>query len=238
MENKMNDEMEIDLFEQFKNLMGHWKMILISFSAATLIAVIITAFFIPKQYESRISMYVNNNNSTTSGYINSSDITASRNLVSTYMELIQSDCVLEKVISRVDFERFGMEEPLTLQQLRKMLTCSQLKSTEIFEVRVRSKNPSLSTELLKKVSEVAPAEISRVFKSGSVEIVDRAKVPDKHVSPSVVKNAILGGLLGIIASCGFVVVSNLMDQKVKSAKDFENKHSVPLLGVIPDRLEV
>lgn len=238
MENKMNDEMEIDLFEQFKNLLEHWKLILISFSAAILLSVIVTAFFIPKQYEARISMYVNNNNSTTTGYINSSDITASRNLVSTYMELIQSDCVLEKVIARVDFKKLDMEEDLTLQKLRKMLTCNQLKNTEIFEVKVRSKSPVLSAEVLKRVSEIAPSEISRVFKSGSVEIVDRAKVPDKHISSSVVKNAVLGGLLGIIISCGFVIVSSILDQKVKSPKDFENKHNVPLLGVIPDRLEV
>ena len=236
MENNKNDEVEIDLMELLQSLLKHWKFILVVFLAIVAISAGCTMFFIPKQYESRISMYVNNS-SKDNGYINSADLTASRNLVSTYMELITSDCVMDKVFAKVNFENYDAKVPANVTKLRKLISCQQLKDTEIFEVRVKTTDAELSAEIAKTIGEVAPKEISRVFKSGSVEIIDKAKVPTKHVSPSIQKNTILGGLLGIIISCGIVVLASILNQKVTGSKDLENKYNLPVLGVIPDRLE-
>lgn len=231
MNNEVNDELEIDIFELFKELLSHWKFILIIFALMIALSVSVTAYLIPKKYEARISMYVNNGAKDSVGYINSGDINASRSLVSTYMELIKSDCVLEKVLDKIG------AEGLSLNSLNKMIVCQQIKNTEIFEIRVKSIDPELSAEIAKQIGIIAPKEISRVFKAGSVEIVDNAKVPTHHISPSIKKNAVLGGLLGIIISCGIVILSSLLNQKVKNPKDYEAKYNIPLLGVIPDRAE-
>ena len=235
MENNSNDEVVIDLSVLFKNLLEHWKFIASVFAIMTALAIIITAVFIPKQYESSISMYVNNGSKSNENYINSSDIAASRNLVSTYMELIKSKSLLNEVLKRIDYKSLEIEkDSLSVNTLKKMIVCQQIKDTEIFEVRVKSTSPELSTEIAKRISQIAPSEIRRVFKAGYVEIIDKAELPKNHVSPSIKKNAVLGGLLGIVLSCGIIVVFTLLNQKVISPKDYESKYDIPLLGIIPD----
>ena len=237
MGNNANNEIDIDILELIIEILHHWKFIAVIFTLMAALFVAITVEFIPKQYEARFSMYVNNGGISNDSYIDSSDINASRSLVSTYMELIKSDCILDEVINRLSGIDYHIDpELITLKNLRKIIKCHQLSDTEIFEVKVRTPSPYLSADIAKIIAEITPNEIARVFKSGSVEIIDNVKLPQKHVSPSAVKNGILGGLVGIIISCVIVVWVSIFDRKVKNSNDYENKYNVPLLGVIPDRM--
>ncbi len=234
MENGVEQEVEIDLGELFKKLLKQWKFIVLTCFVTTLAAILITIFFIPKQYESRISMYVNNNQKSSEA-INMNDINVSKSLVNTYMALLKSDCIMDMIVNEIN--KGSSEEQYGLQAVKGMITCNQVNGTEIFEVIVKTGDPELSAHIAEYIGEIAPVEISRVFKSGSVEIVDRAKVPEYKCAPSVTANTIIGGFIGLIISCGTVVLASMMNQKVNEPKDFENKYDIPLLGIIPDRLK-
>ena len=49
------------------------------------------------------------------------------------------------------------------------------------------------------------------------------------------KNIALGILLGVMVSCGIVVILTLMDDTIKSEEDVEHYLGIPTLAVVPDR---
>ena len=60
-----------------------------------------------------------------------------------------------------------------------------------------------------------------------------ALVPTKPVSPNLMKNIVLGALLGFVAACGFLTVMFLLDDKIKNSEDITRLTGLPVLAEIP-----
>ena len=48
------------------------------------------------------------------------------------------------------------------------------------------------------------------------------------------RNAILGGVFGLLLSCGLILVRYLMDNTIKDEKDLKTRFNVNVLGVVMD----
>ena len=91
----MGETVEIDLKELFKGL---WKRAWIIALSAVVFAAsfcIYTVNFVTPKYQSSVTIYVNNNSGQNNSYITSSDLAVALRLVSPYVNIIQSDTVLE-----------------------------------------------------------------------------------------------------------------------------------------------
>ena len=143
-------------------------------------------------YQSSVSVYVNNaRNNQTVDYVTSSNLDASQKLVNTYINIAQSDRVLELVSERLD----GV---YSVKELREMLTASQVNDTEIFKLYITSPDPEEAARVANVMAEVAPREISDLVEGSSARIIDYAKVPESRYTPSYSKNTVIGGLIGCV----------------------------------------
>ena len=84
---------------------------------------------------------------------------------------------------------------------------------------------------------IAPELIIQTVKAGSVEVITPPRARDGKVSPSTSKNAILGGLLGLLISTALVVLISLFDRTIKTDEDIARVLNLPVLGVIPEAEE-
>lgn len=223
----MEETNEITLQEIFGILWSKvlW-IILISILGGS-IAFGISHYVIKPMYTSRISMYVNSNTDKSTTVASLNDINASQKLVSTYIEILKSDKVLGHVIEEANL-------PYTQSQLRQMITANGMSGTEIFEVKVTTKNPQEAARIANTIAEVAPVEIIRVVKAGSVELIDEAIPATKPTSPNVALNTIIGLLLGGVVSVLGVLVLHMLDGRVKSEEDLKKHCDYPVLGTIPN----
>ena len=136
----MGESVEIDLRELFKVLLKRaWIVILCAVIVGTSVLVY-TVNFVTPQYKANVTIYVNNNSGKDSSYISSSDLAVALRLVSTYVNIIQSNTVLEKVIAEA-----GMQ--LTTEQVRSMISAEVVGETEMFRVTVTTANPQMSADL-------------------------------------------------------------------------------------------
>lgn len=222
----MKNSIEIDVGEVFKVLLKRaWIIVL----CALLIGggtLLYTAKFVTKMYSAEVTMYVNNNSGNTDT-VSSSNLAVALQLVNTYVNIIQSDTVLEKVI-----EHTGLS--LTPGQVRKMLTAESINDTEMFAVRITSPDPQMSADIANAIAQIAPAEISNIIEGSSAKVIDYAKVPTSRVSPSYTANTILGTLIGGILAALFFVVCYLVDGRIRSEEELAKICSIPVLGAIPD----
>lgn len=205
------------------------KVIVITF--ATLlggaIAWSISYYVIQPTYTSRISMYVNSNTEKNNTVANLNDINASQKLVSTYIQILRSDRVLGSVLEVTDLD-------YTEAELRNNITANAMNNTEIFEVKVTSEDPKEAALIANTIAEVAPAEILRVVKAGSVELIDEAVPATKPTSPQKLLNTMIGGMLGgLLAIVGVLIVA-MLDGRIKSEDDLKKNFTYPVIGIIPD----
>ena len=184
--------MEIDLMKLLMVYLRKWWLILICGLAGACIALVFTINFITPMYRASVSVYVNNTrNNQSVDYVTSGNLDASQRLVNTYINIVQSDRVLELVSAKLNGS-------YTVMELREMLSAAQVDKTEIFKLYISSPNPEEAARIANVIAEVAPTEISNLVEGSSARIIDYAKVPEQRYTPSYSKNTVMGGLSGCV----------------------------------------
>ena len=186
-----------------------------------------TVNFVAPQYKASVTIYVNNNSSKDTSYISSSDLAVALRLVTTYVNIIQSNTVLDKVIAETNLA-------LTTDQVRSMISAEVVGETEMFKVTVTTPYPQMSMDLANAIAAIAPDEIAEIIEGSSAKIIDYARLPKGSSSPNYTTNTILGAAAGAVLAIVVIVLQNMLDVRIKNEEDLEKICSVPVLGVIPD----
>ena len=240
MERKQEDT--IDLLKLCKVLLNKaWLLIIVALLFA-IVSFVVTKNMIKPEYQATSKLYVFNKSDVgTSGAVSSSDISTSKILVNTYIVVLQSDSVLGQVVDTISeyqgkegFEYLGTE-PYTTGQLRQMISAGSLNSTESFSVTVTAHDPYQAKFINDAILYFLPDEIIRVVKAGAVEIIDKASIPTKPSSPSIMKNTVLGGFVGGVLTAAIIVVMSLFDNLIHTEEDLQSEFpDINVIGVIPD----
>lgn len=227
-----NEELEIDLLRLIRAL---WKRAVAIVLVTLLFAVIVlgcTAAFIKPKYKATALMYVNSNSLSLGSAkvsISQSELTAAKTLVDTYIVIMKTRTTLEEVIERAELS-------YTYEELQEMIEAAAVNDTEVFAVDITSTSAYEAALIANAIAEILPSKISAIVEGSSARIVDYAVVPAEKDSPSLLKNAVIGAVLGFVLSCGVVVVLELMDDKVHDSDYLIQTYDIPVLAVIPDLL--
>lgn len=223
-------EIDIDLRKIFYMMRTKVVYIILSTLLLAVAAGCFTHFFIAPTYSASILCNVKNNtDNSVSENISQDNISASQQLVNTYMGLLESDRVMDKVA-----EELGMNE--SGNAVRKMVTCTWREDTTLFDVTVSSTKPELAAKIANTIAKIAPNEIEDIAMGGTLKIVDVAKVPSSPSAPNTKKNILIGALAGFVISFLGFFIYEMFDTTITNAKDLERDFEIPVLGTIP-RLE-
>lgn len=216
--------MEIDLKDLLSLLWRHIWVILLSALLGGVILLAGTKLFIAPKYTATVSMYVYNNNNVENASVQ--DITLSQQLVNTYIVILKSNSVLQRVSDQLDW-KYNTED------LRKAITASSIDSTEAFEVSVIDKDPKHAQKIANTIAKVAPSQIIRVAKVGAVEVIDYATLPIEPSSPKPLRNTVIGIFLGLFFSSGIIILLNMFDTTICTESDLTEVFNLPVIGTIP-----
>ena len=225
-----NEEFEIDLGRVLRVVWSKiWLVILVSVLCAIMMFTV-THFLITPQYESTAMFYVNNSSLSvgdTSFSISSGDLSTSRNLVDSYIVILNTRETFNEVIDYTDSTR-------TYSELKDMISASAVNETEIFKVTVTSPDPMEAERLANAIAQVLPDRIDTIIDGTSAKIVDSAIAASKPSSPSYTKNTLIGFLLGFMMTVGMIVVREIFDIMVRSDEDIAEVCEYPVLATVPD----
>lgn len=227
-------EIEIDLRKIFLMLKKRIVFIILGTLITAVLSGCITEFFITPTYTASCTLYVYSNTDrvSTDSSIAQGEITASQQLVNTYIVVLESDFVLEEVAQNLNLE-------LTASQLRSMISCSQINETEIFKVTVSNESPALAADIANAIADVAPDAIVDTIKAGGVSVIDYAKVPSSPSSPNFKLNILIGALVGFAVSFVIFFIREIFDTTVNDQSDLEREfNNIPVIGTIPRLIPV
>lgn len=206
-------------------------LIIVASLIGSLIFAGVTCFFIKPEYTATAKLYVYNEK-TNEQYISSSDLTVSKSLVDTYLIIIKSDPVLEKVQQDLESEY----PSLTTKQILSMLTGSAINETEAFYISAKCDDRQMAKAIIDDIVKTAPDEIIRVVKAASVEIIEEAKLPeaDDYEWP-IIPNTLIGFAIGLVLSVAYVIISNAVDTTIYGKNELINTFTLPIIGIIPQQ---
>jgi capsular polysaccharide biosynthesis protein len=224
--NEVKNEIQIDLRRILFAVWNHIWMVLISGALIGGIALGYAYFMVTPTYSSSVQLYVNNQPENSPGF-SSSQLQASQILADTYMVILESRVVLEKVN-----EVAGLK--YTYGQLKSMVTAAAVNETDVFNVTVTATNPDHAYKLAKAIEEVLPSRIDEIVDGSSVRVVDMAVKNTKPVGPVYSRYALLGVMIGFALSLILVVLVEVTNTTVQTEDYLTTTYKdLPLLAVIP-----
>ena len=216
-------EVEIDIREVFFALLQKWYIIGLAGFLAAVMFLCVSKFLIPEKFESNTSLYILTQDTGGSMY---SDFQLGTILTKDYEVLVKSRTVLEEVAEKLDLD-------ITYENLKSMISVTVPESTRIVEITVKTTDPELSWKIADGVCEVASKNIADIMNVDAVNVVEKANLPTKKCSPSVAKNTVLGGFLGVFLSCAVILLFVMFNDTIRTQDDVEKYLGVSTLGVIP-----
>lgn len=228
---RKNEEIEIDLRRVASAVLTKAWLVMLCAVLGAVLALLVTIFAITPKYQSSTMFYVNNNaisvGDVSLSSITSSDITASKNLVNSYIVILKSRESLNEVIDYAGVDR-------TYSELKEMVTAESVDATEIFEVIVTSPDPQEAEKIASAIAYILPKRISSIIEGTSAKIVDSAVVAAKPSSPSYTKNTIIGLALGFVLMVLILALREIFDISIRTEEDIEGCCRYPVLAAVPD----
>lgn len=218
--------MELSILEIFNILLKRVWILLLATIVGLSGALLISLFLIAPTFTSTAVLYVNPNQNQLDRTGTYNDLNYAQELVDSYIIILKNDVFLRDVA-----EQSGLE--YTSGQIRGMLSLTSINSTEIFEVKIASKNPQHSFLLAETITDLAPEEIIRIKESDSVKLVSPAVLPTVPSAPNNIINAIIGAVIGFAVAVSSIILVEILDTRVKSEEDLATHYSLPILGSIP-----
>ena len=78
------------------------------------------------------------------------------------------------------------------------------------------------------------AKVAEVAVPTEVQVVDSSTLPEAPIKPRKSMTLLLAAFLGLLGSCGLVVVKELLNKTIKTSDDVSNYLGLPMMGSIPD----
>ena len=219
-----DDEIEIDLLELFYALRHRWWAILLALVIGAGAAGVYTKKLIAPHYQSTSMVYVLSKETTLASL---ADLQIGSQLTKDYSVIIKSRPVLQEVIDKQNLD-------LTTDELGEMITIDNPKDTRILSITVEDIEPMRAKAIVDEVTKSASNYIGDIMEMVPPKVIEDGVVAVEPGSPSVKKNAAVGGLGLAVLVCGLICLKTVLDDTIKSEEDIEKYLGLSVLAVIPD----
>ncbi len=225
-----NKTKEIDIMELLQ-LFWKKRVFVVLLALLSAAAAFIFVYYSTPLYKSRGVLYISNKNLPTSseGKTSTSDINASRSLVTSYLEVLKTNDFLLKVTAELNSEPNNHYTPA---QIRSMISMSTVNETELLYVQAISPDPYVSYEVVSAVLKFAPDTLVYVFDSGSAKIIDTPEIPEKPVSNNIFRKTVIGFFFGVCLGFVIIFLLHFFDQKIHKSSDLVKRYDLSVLGEI------
>lgn len=224
-DNMKEEELTIDLGQLFQLLKKNLRLIVLSMVICAVAAFAITTFLLPKKYASESSIFIVSKVNQETGTVDANALSANSKQVNNYMELIKGKNILNKVAEQLNIE--------DVKEVQNAISVSNKSETEIIDIKATTDDPTKSQQIVKATTEIFFKEVKETLKIENMTVLNDPEVEETPVSPSKKMNTLIGALLGLLCSGGYVFLTYLLDKRLRTKQEAENFLGIPVLAEIP-----
>lgn len=220
-----DEEMEIDLLELFSTLLQRWYLILVCALIFGAAAFGYTKYFITPQYKASSMIYILSSKGK-ADLASALDLQLSKQLTVDFEILAKSRPVVEAVIEELELDT-------DYEELVETIDVTNPDSTSILRITVQNPDPELACNISNAMSDETADQVSKVMMTDKPSKVEEAIVPEKPVSPNVLKNTLIGVFGGAVLMCAILIFMYMMDDRIKTEDDITKYLDLNTLASIP-----
>lgn len=219
---ELNDEVQIDLSELFKLIKKHLRLIIIFMLVGIILVGSYTTFMVDKKYSSQGTILLKSD--VVDGAVDSRQLVSNNSMIANYIKLLQGNNIQDKIAKNLDISK-GI--------VRSSLQISNTEDTQIIEITATTTDAGLSKRIVDETIKVFTETVKEMLDVSNIIIVDNAEINAYPVSPSLQKNMFLGAVGGIVIALGYILLTYLLDSKIKTPEVAEQVLDLPVLGMVP-----
>lgn len=155
------------------------------------------------------------------------EYTADTRLATLCCELMNSDQLTQRVS-----EELGSALPASA--IKGMIAAAAGTDAPILRVNVTASDADRVYQVAQAIATVAPIIIPEIAGAGELFLTDAPERPVTPLVPVVSNNVAFALLLGLLLSCGVVILIAVMDTTVWREEDLERAFDIPVLGSVPN----
>lgn len=223
MNNERNEEIEIDLLELFYVLIGKLWIIVLATALGLGAAAGYTVAFVEPVYSSTSTLYVM---TKTTSITSLTDLQIGSSLTQDYQVFIESRPVVDKVIEELELN-------MSYKEFIDNVTVDNPTNTRFINITVNHNDAYMAKTIVDKLTDVSAERMGTIMETEPPNVADYGHIPENPVSPSIVKNALVGAVLGFVLAVGVILVLHLMNDTIHTTEDVEKYLGINTLGIIP-----
>jgi capsular polysaccharide biosynthesis protein len=221
---------DIDLKQLVSLLLRKSWIIILAGIFTAIAAYMLSAYVMIPMYQSTTKIYVINQQDASST-ITYSDLQTSSQLTNDYKILVTSRPVVESVIAELGLD-------VSYGALAGMISVSNPANTRILSITVKNSDPKLAQQIADAVREASAIHIGNVMNIDEVNVAEPANYPKEPYSPSVIRNAVIAGVIGVMLAAMLIILISMLDDTIKTPDDIDRYLGVSLLASIPIEKEL
>lgn len=194
-----------------------------------------TAFLVTPTYTSSAKMHVQgmSNVAPDEGSVSTGEVSIRLKIVPVYKEKLDSNDYREYLYDALWED--GVKIPASAGV--KIHVSTNEDVTDVLYISVNTTDPELSYLICNKITEITPDVVAPMYVGYTLATLDSARVPTVPASPNIRTNTILGVLIGLVLSCGVIIVLHLLDNTIKESDRVTETTKLRFMGEIPDMNE-
>ena len=220
----VQEEDVIDLMEIGYILWNHIVEIMICILLGAVACFGYTKVFVQKQYTATSGIYILSN---ADAIVDLSSLQISTQIKDDYQKLMTSRVVINDVIELLQLD-------MSYNQLKSMVSIYNPSDTRILEISATDTDPRSAADIANELARQSQIYLPEIMKIDSPSLYEEAIVPESPSSPDTAKNTLIGGLIGGVLYCGYLIVKHLMNDTFMTAAEIEKTFGIQPLSVIPD----
>lgn len=222
---ELMEEDSIDLFELFKTILKHIKLIIVLCILFGVGGFFGTKLLIAPTYTASTSIYLTPQISE-SGSLDYNSQMANSKLVNNVVELMTQNNIMSEVAKNVGLE--------SSDSVRSVVDVSNDSSTEIITISATTTDPKLSKDIANDTVSTFIRTMQKNLNVRNIEVVDKAKLSYIPSGPNVKKNTLLATMVGFVLGCGYAVLKFLLDNRLRTKEEAEKYLGIPVFCEIPE----
>jgi len=221
----------VELRDYIRVLRKNWILIVLLTLVGVAAAAVFSVLQTP-QYSASSKVFVSTSNGQTVSELQQGN-TFTVQRVKTYSDLATTPIVLLPVIA-------DLELNMPADALAQKVSASAPLDTSVIEIGVTDADPVRASEIANAVAESLTSVVETIEKPETdgatspvkLTLVQVAEVPSAPVSPRVLLNVVLGGLVGLVLGIAVAVLRETLDNRIRNERDVELITPAPIIGGI------
>ncbi|MBZ9537125.1 capsular biosynthesis protein [Cytobacillus oceanisediminis] len=220
-------EETISLKELFDTIKKRLTLIISITLIAMIVSGIVSYFIITPEYKSSTQILVNQAKADSSAALNTGEVQANVQLISTYSVILKSAAILNIVKEELNLD-------MSVSTLNSKITVENAQNSQVMTVSVTDSDPTVALQIANKTAEVFEKEIKNIMTIDNVKVLPLAEDQENQapISPNPPLNIAIAAVVGLMIGVGLAFLLEYLDNTVKNEQDIEKLLELPVLGAI------